>query len=159
MYAGLMIHASASCLLSWKKKSHHPSFFFFLRLFSFVSFSFAPFSFALFFFCVLFLLHLFFPSFFRLSGVSWHQFIVESCASPSKNLISLSYSMVDGSLQCEFIQIFFVYFFFSPNSRVDRQEIDFYSTLGRSQKSLPASRPAHNALKVTENRKRQKTRI
>ena len=47
--------------------------FFFLCLFSFASF----------FFCI----------FFRLSGVSWHQIIVESCASPSNNLISLRYPM------------------------------------------------------------------
>ena len=75
MYASLMILPYASAILSWKKKKR--SSFFFL---------------CLFFFCVLFLLRLFFFCIF-FQMIIRRQFIVESCASPSNNLISLSYSM------------------------------------------------------------------
>ena len=65
-----------------------PSFLLFsFRLF----FLLCLFSFASFFFCV-FIVHLF-SDYLTSARVSWRQFIVESCASPSNNLISLSYSL------------------------------------------------------------------
>ena len=95
MYASLMILASASYLLLWKK-SHHTSFFLFASFFS----------------CIFFLLRLFvhlFSDYLTSAHISSCQFIVESCASPSNNLISLSYLMPDFSAN-----LFWPFFFRNP---------------------------------------------